>query len=378
MTVLSDIAPHRRGRPCPMSVAIGGMLAEEPRDIALTPPEAMAAAVARITQTLQGIEAYQRSPHRRSGLDAPVLAQLGSARLLDYRAPDAPKGPALLIVPSLINDASILDLRPEISFMRALASAGIAPFLLDWDAPGLQERRFDAADYSLHRVLPALDAIHAATGSTAALGGYCMGGLLALGALSARPDAAQALITLGTPWNFQHFPETGVIAPRRADVAAMIDATEFALGAAPSEAVRYFFALRDPFQAARKFRRFAQMNPQSAAAAEFVALEDWLECGPPLAAPAARECLDSWICENAPMRGAWRINGAPVDPAQIRRPSLVIAATRDHVAPPDCAKPLAAALPAAQLLEPVAGHVGMIIGRAARETVIPRIAAFLR
>src|SRR3546814_10267711 len=49
--------------------------------------------------------------------------------------------------------------------------------------------------------------------------------------------------------------------------------------------------LLDPQLVVRKFLAFGRLDAASRKAEEFVALEDWLNDGVPLAAPVARECL---------------------------------------------------------------------------------------
>src|SRR5690606_25917063 len=88
------------------------------------------------------------------------------------------------------------------SLMRWLAGQGFRPYLVDWGAPGAEERQFDLTAYVAARLEPALDAALAASGRKPAVIGYCMGGLLALAlALRRAPDIA-GLACLATPWDF--------------------------------------------------------------------------------------------------------------------------------------------------------------------------------
>ena len=90
----------------------------------------------------------------------------------------------------------------------------------------------------------------------------------------------------------------------------------------------------DPLLALRKFTRFAALAEGSAAARGFVALEDWLNDGVPLALPVARECLGGWYGENAPGRGAGAVAGT-AGPAGARRvPGLVVVPAQDRIVPP--------------------------------------------
>ncbi|HUZ64337.1 MAG TPA: alpha/beta hydrolase, partial [Acetobacteraceae bacterium] len=102
--------------------------------------------------------------------------------------------------------------------------------------------------------------------------------------------------------------------------------------------------------------------PGSERAALFVALEDWLNDGIPLAAPVARACLRDWYGANDPARGAWRVAGLPVEPAAFDRPAFVAVPGKDRIVPPESALPLAGLIPGAVLHQPKAGHIGMVAG----------------
>ena len=91
----------------------------------------------------------------------------------------------------------------------------------------------------------------------------------------------------------------------------------------PIDALQVLFAMLDPWVIAEKYRGFARLDPNSERARMFVALEDWLNDGVPLAASVARGCLADWYGANAPMRGEWRIAGEVVEPAALRLPFLL-------------------------------------------------------
>ena len=58
----------------------------------------------------------------------------------------------------------------------------------------------------------------------------------------------------------------------------------------PVSVIQGLFMALDPFLAERKFIRFAELDPAGAAAQSFVALEDWINDGVPLARRVALEC----------------------------------------------------------------------------------------
>ncbi|MFN6999112.1 MAG: alpha/beta fold hydrolase [Elioraea tepidiphila] len=314
---------------------------------------------------IAGIAAYRRHPWQRTLADPPALWAEGGSRLLDYGATAAPSpdAPVLLVVPSLVNRAHVLDLMEGGSMLRFLAARGLRPLLLDWGWPGEVERRFTLTDYIAGRLERALAVAAGEAGGPVLLVGYCMGGLLTLAAAGRRPDLVRGLALLATPWDF-HAGD-----PDRARaLAAVLPLYEPALAfaeALPVDVLQTMFAALDPFGIAAKYRGFARLDPASPRARLFVALEDWLNDGVPLAAPVARECLSGWYGRNDPARGAWRVAGLPVDPATVRVPSFVAVPGRDRIVPPESALPLARALLGAVLHQPTAGHIGMAAGSGA-------------
>ena len=293
--------------------------------------------------------------------DPPVLWREGDTRLLDYGG----SGPAMLLVPSLINRAYVLDLAEGRSLLRWLAGNGVRPLLLDWGWPGPAERAFSLTDYIAGRLERALAA--AARDGRVVLAGYCMGGLLTLAAAQRRPDLVSALALLATPWDFHASdPERGKA------LAGMLPLLEPLLGFAgtlPVDALQFLFAMLDPDGIADKYRGFARLDPASERAGLFVALEDWLNDGVPLAAPVARECLAGWYGANTPAAGQWCVAGLPVRPEALRLPSFVAVPARDRIVPPESALPLAQLIPGAVLHQPGAGHIGMAAGSSAERAL---------
>jgi poly[(R)-3-hydroxyalkanoate] polymerase subunit PhaC len=310
----------------------------------------------RAKSYLAGLEAYRRHPYRRGDEAPPVLWREGTTRLLDYGGDTA--GPVILVVPSLVNRFYVLDLLPERSFLRHLAGRGLRPLVVDWGAPGSEERDFDLTGYVAGRLESAFDAALELAGAPIGVAGYCMGGLFALGLALRRPDETACLAALATQWDFHAEPGQplrffGLIA----DCLPLLCDDQ---GALPVEVVQSFFFMLDPFSAERKFTRFAALDPNGDKARTFVALEDWVNDGVPLAAAVARDCARSWYGDNQPARGVWHIGGEAVDPQQLRSPALVVVPSRDRIVPPSSAEGLAATLRGATVLRPPLGHVGMM------------------
>jgi poly(3-hydroxyalkanoate) synthetase len=332
-------------------------------------PAAMVEATLRQNADLiRGIAAYRRHPYARTLQDPTAVWTEGDSRLLDYASPEhANGGVPALFVPSLVNRAYVLDLAPGHSMLRWLATQGVRPLLLDWGWPTEVERRFTLTDYVAGRLERAMAAAAGMAGGPPVLVGYCMGGTLAVAAAARRPELLRGLGLLAAPWDFHaDDPDRGQT------LARMLPLFEPALAfnqTLPVDLLQMLFALLDPWGVADKYRAFARLDQDSARGELFVALEDWLNDGVPLAAPVARECLSGWYGENTPARGTWRIAGLPVDPASVRSPTFVAAPARDRIVPPESARPLAELIPGAVLHQPEAGHIGMAAGGTAERVL---------
>jgi polyhydroxyalkanoate synthase len=321
--------------------------------------ELFATVAERDAALISGIAAYRTHAYQRDLADPPVCWSESETRLLDYGG----EGPKILFVPSLINRAYILDLMPEASFMRWLAARGAHPYLLDWGWPGEIERKFTLTDYIAGRLERAIAAIP----GPIVLAGYCMGGLLALAAALRDPRKFRGLALLATPWDFQ--AADAAQARRLAESLPLLEPMMNVSGTLPIDALQTLFTMIDPFGVGDKYRNFSSQNQASARARRFVAMEDWLADGVPLAAPVARETLGGWYGANSPAAGAWRVAGLAIDPSRLTLPCFCAAPARDKLVPPESARPLAAAIPNATYIEPHAGHIGMIAGTHAQDAL---------
>jgi polyhydroxyalkanoate synthase len=233
----------------------------------------------------------------------------GKARLLLH---GDGTGQPLLIVPSLINRYYVLDITPGRSMLEYLDQAGFAPYVVDCGDPGELEREFTLTDYIAGRLESGLDVILERTGTRPGLVGYCMGGLLALALVQRRHADILSLVLMATPRDFSTDAGPGpeFLSASKAALGGTIDV----FGALPTDIIQAMFYSSDPMLVVRKFLKFAKMDMKGAQAEAFVALEDWINDGVPLAAALldstqARVALGhiGMVVSEADRERAWKI-----------------------------------------------------------------------
>lgn len=308
---------------------------------------------ARVAAVLAGVRAYQAHPYRRSLAAPAAAARIGGVRLLDYGGSGRPT----VFVPSLVNPPSVLDLAPGNSLLRWLSHEGMRVLLIDWGAPGPEERQLSIDGYIDERLRPLLASL-----DRPAVVGYCLGGTMALAAaMRAEPER---LALIATPWRFEGY---GAQRVTLADAWRTMAPAATPLGAVPMDLVQPLFWQLDPAGTAAKFERFGRLPTDGEEARAFVALEDWANDGPPLSLPAARQCFEDFFGADMPGSGTWR-----GDPRALGCPVLNLVSTRDRIVP------AAAAADAGTRVDIDAGHVGMIVGSRARALVWERLRDWLK
>jgi polyhydroxyalkanoate synthase len=322
-------APQHERAPRPLPLFL-----ELVREVSLSDPETARASLA-------GLRAYADAPREPAPPQRPEAARVRGATLRGHGG----DGALAVLVPSLINPPRILDLDPQVSLARAIAGMGRRVLLLDWGAAS-ERAELDIAGHVERLLLPLLEAV----GEPAALIGYCLGGTMAIAA--AGMARSERVVTLAAPWHFSRYPARSRAA--LADIWQGARPAAESLGALPMEVLQSAFWSLDPRRTVAKFAEFGRLDPASAKARRFVALEDWANAGEPLPYAAAAELLDGLFASDLPGRGEWRLGGR-VASERPPVPGTHLLAGHDVIAP-------AATAPAGDTRTIAAGHVGMIVG----------------
>jgi polyhydroxyalkanoate synthase subunit PhaC len=308
----------------------------------------------RMAAFLEGLKRYQETPRPGRVADMMPAGRLGGVRLLRVGGPDT--GPALVIVPSLINAPAVLDLAPDRSFVRFLAGEGFRTYMVDWGAMGKSERRLGLAGLVSARLVPLVRAVR----EPVALVGYCLGGTLALAAGQLLGEQLRRLALIASPWHFDGFPPEARTHARQTWEAAR--PVGQALGAVPVSLLNPLFWSLDEEAVVAKFEALSRRPPEDPHIGWFAAVEDWANSGAPLTCPAARDLFVHGFGADRIGRGRWQVGGQRIAPEAITAPIFDVGATNDRIVPPGARLRLSGVHRA----DVPSGHVGMVVGSAAR------------
>ncbi len=299
--------------------------------------------------------------------------------LYRYRAiaPRAHATPVLLVY-ALINRPYILDLRPENSFVRHLLEHGYDVFLIDWGRPGWEDRGITLDELVGEHLPKAVERmVRAGAGDDYTLFGYCMGGTMAVIHAALHPAGLRNIVALTTPIDFSHAGVHAVWTDARFfDAAAVagalgnVSGSLIDLGNKMLKPVTNFVDVRTSM-----LERLVAGKDMTA----WRAMNQWVNDGVPFPGAAFTQWIEGFYQQNLLARDALTVGGRPVHLSAITAPLLTIAGSRDHIVPPEMARPLndMVASSDSEHLELPAGHVGLLAGSSARDLLWPKVTGWL-
>ncbi|MDD2715061.1 MAG: alpha/beta fold hydrolase [Candidatus Wallbacteria bacterium] len=306
-------------------------------------------------------------PHTGTGLlyETPnsTIYREGTFRLLKYN-PNPRLSTPLLIVPSLINRYYILDLMQGNSLIEYLTQAGFSVYLLDWGIPGREQDHLSFEHYINKWIRRAVTQVLRDSGEpSCALLGYCMGGTMAACYAAADQKRINALISLAAPYDFSGDDPLSLLA-RNMDLDKLVDSR----GYIPAELLQAGFLMAQPLSPLQKARSLYDNNDDARKNDVFLHLERWLSDNVPFPKEAYRQYIREFYRENNLISGKFSLNGRKIKLSDIKAPVLSVIATRDSIVPAKASLALNEAVSGtAETIEIDAGHIGIVMGRKAKE-----------
>ena len=321
-----------------------------------------------------------------TGVDRPAVGTTAKdtvwrrdkAELWRYRSDAVTVRTPVLIVMSLVSRSYVLDLHPGASFVQALRDDGFDTYLLDWGVPDERDAGNGLSTYVDELLPAAVEAVLATSGADEVnLVGYCFGGLLSLLLGAAHPDLPVAsVVTMATPVDFNQMGMFGrMFDGGRLSPEDVIDDT----GNVPAEIIRNAFRVLKPTADLTQYAVLWEKLWDDRQVEAFQRMGQWTRDHIPFPGLAFRETVEI-MRDGSLMADRVRLSGRLLSLRDMTWPLLNVVAVKDHIVPSSAATPVCDLVGSAraETLELPAGHVGLVMGRAAATTTLPRMFGWLR
>ncbi len=305
---------------------------------------------------------------------------LNKAKLYHY-IPVVPKQQRhpvpLLMVFALMNRPYILDLRPGHSFVEFMLNKGYDLYLLDWGAPGPEDKNLKFDDYTLEYMPRAIRKLKSIAGvEEFSMLGWCIGAILTTIYAALRPDdGLRNLILLTAPLDFSN-KEALTFARWTDERYFNVDQVLAAFGNMPGEMIDYGAKALKPVE--NYIINYLKLwdnieNPQVIEA--WQAMNTWVTDNIPLAGGVFRQLIVDLYRNDRLMRGEMMIQGERVDLHRLRANLLTVIAEGDHITPPCQSKAILSKVSSKdkELFSVPGGHIGIMAGSGANKRTWPKI-----
>ncbi|MCE2991756.1 MAG: alpha/beta fold hydrolase [Candidatus Jidaibacter sp.] len=284
-------------------------------------------------------------PHYNGSLSGEECFRIGTSKLYEFTASGRP----ILVLPSMINKAYIMDLLGK-SFIKALGDNGFRAYVIEWGDPGDAELNMNLNDFALGRVERFVEYVIARTGMKPILLGFCMGGIMAALYASKAQGRLEALVQLATPWDFN---VNGFTLIDEQKILQIFEGHK----SIPKEFFQISFYLPKFAKVNKKYLRMSQSSYHG----DFYAIESWVHDGVDMPKMVFAQIMEI-ANQNKLMSYAVKDFDLPV---------LSIVATKDSVVPYASSEAIKTLFPSSKLAYITTGHVGLVTdyGAVVAETI---------
>ncbi len=313
-----------------------------------------------------------------------VVWSLNKAKLYRYvpdpLAPQRRRIPLLLVF-AIMNRPHVLDLRPGHSFVEYMLRHGYDLYLLDWGAPGPEDRNLRFDDYVLEYLPRVVRKLKSVSGSDSFnMLGWCLGALISTLYSALRPnDGLKSLVLLTAPLDFSDKTAGGFIRWTSSETFnpdRIIDR----FGNVPGEMIDYGAKALKPVE--NFIGSYMNLwdnieNPKVVEA--WHAMNTWVRDIIPMAGGAYRQLITEFYKENRLMAGMLTLRGERVDLAHLKASVLNVIAEADHITPPCQSEGIMDRLGSTDkmIFRVKGGHIGIMAGSGAERTTWPHIEQWL-
>ncbi len=300
---------------------------------------------------------------RVGGTKTSTLALESDQPFIVERYIDSGDGERVLILPPIINEPWILDLRPEVSVVRRFCERGLDVYMVRWNC---ETQR----DVGMLDLVTFVRAVAERLGGTS-ISGYCTGGIVALAFAALHPKLVRCLSLLATPVDYSG-DDVRILWGRHFDVSSI----RRWFKDIPGEIVNSIGVALLCYHLPQFLlhRNFVEELTSPEALIDYGRRLRWVIESPSIPGKAFEEFVSQCYRENLLIENEMRIDGRKIDLTRITAPVLNIMAKYDHIVPVPSAMALGRVISASRYEEILfpSSHVGLSVSRQAHEALWPR------
>ncbi|MEW6776420.1 MAG: alpha/beta fold hydrolase [Bdellovibrionota bacterium] len=279
------------------------------------------------------------------------------------RAPRKYKTP-VIIVPPLMANPVIFDLRPGHSMVHTLLDGGLDTFMLDFGAPTEKDRDITVEDYVTDFIPKAIERVREETGQPGvSLIGWSMGGIMTMlyGAIYGEKSHLKNAVILGSPFDYSKMFPLNLLAGAFAGPTAQIIQR---FGNIPGEISRRGFMLVAPLGTVTRWWTLLKNYHDREYVAAWESMGDFLNGFLDYPQEAFLQFLTEFIRDDKLRHKKLFMGGKYVDLEDVLSSILLFVGTTDKIATPESVSALAGLVGSKDVTVkhvPV-GHIGLVEG----------------
>ncbi len=293
------------------------------------------------------------------------------------------RGSPVLLVPPLAAPALCFDLRRGCSLAEHLLAAGHPTYLLDYGSIAFADRTLGIEhwiDEVIPRAVEAVRADHA--GRPVQLAGWCLGGIMSLLVAAGGESPVRSVAMVASPFDFTQVPMVAPLRPLVNLTGGLLGTAIYrALGGAPAPIVKRAYQLASLDKYLTKPLAIALNLDDRDFLAQIEAVDRFTDNMLAYPGRTFGQLYHRFFRANDLAEGRLELNGRVIELADVRVPVMSVAGTGDGIAPLPAVHHVAELMPNApgvRLERAPGGHLGVLTGRAARESTWSFLDEFLR
>lgn len=287
----------------------------------------------------------------------------------------------LLLVFALMSRAYILDLRPGASFVEYMTNKGYDVYLLDWGAPGPEDKDNKFDDYVLDYLPRAIRKMkEVSEAEEFSMLGWCIGAILTTCYAALRPDdGLKNMILLTAPLDFTQ-KDIGGFSKWVAEDYLNVESIISAFGNMPPEMLDAGARMLKPVENyISNYVRLIDNLDDPKVVDSWHAMNTWVSDPIPMAGGVFRQLVMDFFRGNKLVQGTLTMRGERVDLGNIRANLINLIADADHITPPCHSENLMPAFGSKdkELVRMKAGHIGIMLSSSANKITWPLLESWL-